>query len=269
MYRRSLAASWVRQPGELPPDQCIEDIFAGGDGWSPSPSSGSDPSSKTAPQRHPSQTSDHSTSSDNGPSRSRSLERRRVVPFDGGGDLSDDGMAGDTLRPSDYRRMNKNQQQQSHPGPAHGLMHAFTPHLASHRHRDSRHNSNASDRSVSTVTGRNPPFLPTSSPYLPTSSPHLDNTGGFFTSSYTSYSRPNSRSGSRHQRDDSAASSREELGGARSRRGSLTSLAPTMGSGSSGRKDNKIGGEYRKARELEEFEVRDDMVAWRLPGAVR
>ena len=29
MYRISLAASWVRQPGELPPDQCIEDIFAG------------------------------------------------------------------------------------------------------------------------------------------------------------------------------------------------------------------------------------------------
>lgn len=33
MYRRALAASWLAQPGELPPDQCIEDIFAGGDGW--------------------------------------------------------------------------------------------------------------------------------------------------------------------------------------------------------------------------------------------
>jgi hypothetical protein len=33
MYRRSLAASWVAQPDELPADQCIEDIFAGGDGW--------------------------------------------------------------------------------------------------------------------------------------------------------------------------------------------------------------------------------------------
>lgn len=33
MYRRSLAASWAATIGELPADQCIEDIFAGGDGW--------------------------------------------------------------------------------------------------------------------------------------------------------------------------------------------------------------------------------------------
>ncbi|KAL9124472.1 MAG: hypothetical protein Q9217_006199 [Psora testacea] len=33
LYRRSLAASWAAQAGELPADRCIEDIFAGGDGW--------------------------------------------------------------------------------------------------------------------------------------------------------------------------------------------------------------------------------------------
>lgn len=33
MYRHALAASWASQLGELPPDQCIENIFAGGDGW--------------------------------------------------------------------------------------------------------------------------------------------------------------------------------------------------------------------------------------------
>ena len=33
LYRRTLAASWTAQHGELPADQCIEDIFAGGDGW--------------------------------------------------------------------------------------------------------------------------------------------------------------------------------------------------------------------------------------------
>ncbi|KAL1302049.1 hypothetical protein AAFC00_002494 [Neodothiora populina] len=33
MYRRNLAASWVAQPGELKADDCIEDIFSGGDGW--------------------------------------------------------------------------------------------------------------------------------------------------------------------------------------------------------------------------------------------
>ena len=33
MYRRTLAAFWTAQPGELKADECIEDIFAGGDGW--------------------------------------------------------------------------------------------------------------------------------------------------------------------------------------------------------------------------------------------
>ena len=33
LYRRNLAASWAAQSGELPADKCIEDIFAGGDGW--------------------------------------------------------------------------------------------------------------------------------------------------------------------------------------------------------------------------------------------
>jgi hypothetical protein len=33
MYRRTLAAYWAAQPGELKADDCIEDIFAGGDGW--------------------------------------------------------------------------------------------------------------------------------------------------------------------------------------------------------------------------------------------
>jgi hypothetical protein len=32
MYRRALAAYWGAQEGELPADQCIEDIFSGGDG---------------------------------------------------------------------------------------------------------------------------------------------------------------------------------------------------------------------------------------------
>lgn len=32
IYRRNLAASWACERGELPPDQLIEDLFAGGDG---------------------------------------------------------------------------------------------------------------------------------------------------------------------------------------------------------------------------------------------
>ncbi|PNY27775.1 Uncharacterized protein TCAP_02297, partial [Tolypocladium capitatum] len=33
LYRRTLAASWDRQPTEPPADECIEDIFSGGNGW--------------------------------------------------------------------------------------------------------------------------------------------------------------------------------------------------------------------------------------------
>lgn len=33
MYRRTLTAFWASQPGELKADECVEDIFAGGDGW--------------------------------------------------------------------------------------------------------------------------------------------------------------------------------------------------------------------------------------------
>ncbi|KAK7207680.1 N-terminal C2 in EEIG1 and EHBP1 proteins-domain-containing protein [Myxozyma melibiosi] len=33
LYRKTLMASWQRQEGELPAEEAIEDIFAGGDGW--------------------------------------------------------------------------------------------------------------------------------------------------------------------------------------------------------------------------------------------
>lgn len=37
MYRRTLAATWACRTGELPPDQLVEDLFAGGDGGSMKP----------------------------------------------------------------------------------------------------------------------------------------------------------------------------------------------------------------------------------------
>jgi len=33
VYRRTLAAYWASQPGELRADEAVEDIFSGGDGW--------------------------------------------------------------------------------------------------------------------------------------------------------------------------------------------------------------------------------------------
>jgi len=35
LYRRNLAAHFNAQPGELRADECIENIFSGGDGWGP------------------------------------------------------------------------------------------------------------------------------------------------------------------------------------------------------------------------------------------
>jgi len=43
MYRRTLAASWQLQAGELNADECIEDIFAGGDGWTSGSNGGQKP----------------------------------------------------------------------------------------------------------------------------------------------------------------------------------------------------------------------------------
>ncbi|KAK9470657.1 N-terminal C2 in EEIG1 and EHBP1 proteins-domain-containing protein [Dipodascopsis tothii] len=37
LYRTTLTATWQRQVGELPAAACIEDIFAGGDGWAKDP----------------------------------------------------------------------------------------------------------------------------------------------------------------------------------------------------------------------------------------
>lgn len=40
LYRRTLAAHWFSQPCEAPADECVEDIFSGGNGWG-SPQNGS------------------------------------------------------------------------------------------------------------------------------------------------------------------------------------------------------------------------------------
>ena len=64
MYRRTLAASWAAQAGELPADKCIEDIFAGGDGW------GSHTDNTNTPHLRPSDDSTEDRESD--------VERRTV-----------------------------------------------------------------------------------------------------------------------------------------------------------------------------------------------
>ncbi|WYZ39269.1 hypothetical protein EsH8_III_001183 [Colletotrichum jinshuiense] len=222
MYRRALAASWSCQPGELPADQCIEDIFSGGDGWRTS-------------------------------RMGRTGKKTATFDLDNGGSLSsDEGGMGGTLRPSDFRKLERKQQQQQQAQqqqqdpPQQDHLHLHRLHNG-HRHH-SRNNSGSSDRSMRSmttiVTGRGDTASSTA--------------GASNVARRGSHSRP-------RDRDDDHRGGNvngRNFGRSRSRSGSMVSLAPTMGSSDRGHEAS------RRNRELEEFDVRDDLVAWRLPGAV-
>ncbi|KAG6038774.1 hypothetical protein E4U41_003706 [Claviceps citrina] len=82
--------------------------------------------------------------------------------------------------------------------------------------------------------------------------------------SASTVTRGHRRGGPSH-RDDSRDSRDDDRGSSRS--GSLGSLAPTLGSSSDGG-GLSAGSGMRRAKEMSEFEVRDDLVAWKLPGGV-
>ncbi|KAI0130181.1 N-terminal C2 in EEIG1 and EHBP1 proteins-domain-containing protein [Xylariales sp. AK1849] len=210
MYRRSLAASWSCQPGELAADECIEDIFSGGDGW------------KDLHKSH---------------HRSHQHHRGRDASTGSSNTSGSDDAAGGTLRPSDMRKISQH------------LQHA-------------RNRSGGSKESLLTVTGRQ----------NGSSTEHSDpfSSNGTSSSRYPShqnYHKPPSH----HDRKQSTLSLFE----GRSRSESLASLAPTLGSldsdrarGSSGAREGGYGG-FRGPggnREVDESEVRDDLVSWALPG---
>ena len=68
MYRRTLAAYWAAQPGELKADECIEDIFAGGDGWG-----GKDHASPHTPRQDNLAVGDYSDGEDHSEAESRTF----------------------------------------------------------------------------------------------------------------------------------------------------------------------------------------------------
>ncbi|KAH0596850.1 hypothetical protein MHUMG1_05158 [Metarhizium humberi] len=113
----------------------------------------------------------------------------------------------------------------------------YANHHNSHDRSHSRHSRNksaSSDRSVSTVTG---------------------GSGGNGTGGH--------RRGGRFVTEDGRDARDDDLGSSRS--GSMGSLAPTLGSSSDGGRGEPV---MRRAREVDEFEVREDLVAWKLPGSV-
>lgn len=215
MYRRALAASWACQPGELPADQCIEDIFSGGDGFGPDGvcgGGGGDVALRAADAAAPRGHHNHHHSSHHSLSRytgrvGLGLRRRG----DSGSNLSGGGGGDDDfLRPSDRRGLGAR-----------------------------RHMRHGSGESVMTVRGR----------------------GGGDQGGHRGVGGAGGGGGGGHRRDLSKDSMRPPSAGLRGRSESLSSLAATIESerGRSG---------FKSAREVDEYDVRDDMVAWTLPGSV-
>ncbi|KAK4124852.1 hypothetical protein N657DRAFT_643611 [Parathielavia appendiculata] len=238
MYRRALAASWASQPGELPADQCIEDIFAGGEGFAVPPSSSKAGHARGQLKHHTTAVASHGkkgaqvgpdddTSPQQHHTRSRNLRRE-----DSGGSVSDDeennnGDMMGTLRPRDLARLRR--------------------HL--HHLRDQ---SVASDRSTATVLGgdrdRDRDLDRESSRGI-----GISGSGSLLREPFPSFHQ--------HRREESKIT--HDGGGLRSRSSSLVSLATTLGTGSE-RNRGREG--LKRAREVDEFEVRDDLVAWTIPG---
>ncbi|KAK4102228.1 hypothetical protein N658DRAFT_554022 [Parathielavia hyrcaniae] len=283
MYRRALAASWASQPAELPADQCIEDIFAGGEGFAAQPLLSS--SKKLHARGHSKQQQHHHTAAaahslgrrgasnqvivepddddasahhhhlhlHHHPTRSRNPPRD-----DSGGSVSDDeensNGGGDmmgTLRPRDLARMRRHHHPQHH-------------HQHHHNHHHLRDQSVASDRSTTTVLGAD------RDRGTAISGNGSGNSGGVPSSSLLREPFPSSSSSSsfphQHRREESKIT--HDGGGLRSRSSSLVSLATTLGTGSSERERGRHGegGGLKRAREVDEFEVRDDLVAWSISG---
>jgi hypothetical protein len=234
MYRRALAASWASQPGELPADQCIEDIFSGGEGFGgpPKPSH-----HNRGHSRHHTMVGRHGNRSDNNVSSRPS--RNNLRHEDSTSVSDDDGDMMGTLRPRDLARIRRQLRDQS---------------IANDRSNSTALNGGGGgggggggerdfDRESSRGIGIGisvhgpPPPLREPFPSFPLTS--------------------------HHRREESKIT--HDGGGLRSRSTSLVSLATATTLGSE-RDRGREGGGFKRAREVDEFEVRDDLVAWTISG---
>ncbi|KAK1833099.1 N-terminal C2 in EEIG1 and EHBP1 proteins-domain-containing protein [Podospora conica] len=199
MYRRALAASWASPPGELPADQCIEDIFAGGDGFHHS----RPPSSSSRPLPREDSASTTSADSDD--------------PARAGG--------GTTLRPRDLARLRLRLRGDSNTtirGEGGGGSHRDLTQLL-HFH----HSHHQRDRERE---------------------------------------RASKESAERDAQQQAAAAAAASTSPLRSRSESVASLAPTLASGDSSERGRRGDNGFKRTREVDEFEVREDLVAWAVPA---
>ena len=204
-------------------DECIENIFSGGDGWR---------RVKGTPktQRHGSLPD----GDDDGGQESANAS------------ADEGGRHGGTLRPSDMHRFFQ------HGSSSHRHLLGRSPSSSRPRWHHRRNISAASDKSGVTVTGRDEAAGHGQVAPVPAGGGGGGGSAG--------------RRG--HGKEDElvAHGSGTSSSGSRSRSQSVASLAPTLGSGSDRDTRGRENG-FRRAKEVDEFEMRDDMVAWRLPGA--
>lgn len=214
MYRRALAASWASPPGELPADQCIEDIFAGGDGFRAAPA----PPVPTTSRQHQHQ----SSSSSSRPNRDDSASTTSADDDDPTRPGTGTGMGGSTLRPRDLARLRlrlRGDSSGSNATVREGSHRDLTQLLHfhhSHHHRDRGSKDGAVEREKE------------------------------------------------EQQQHAVAAATTATSPLRSRSESMASLAPTLASGDSSERGRRDG--FKRAREVDEFEVREDLVAWAVPA---
>ncbi|KAK4156976.1 N-terminal C2 in EEIG1 and EHBP1 proteins-domain-containing protein [Chaetomidium leptoderma] len=237
MYRRALAASWASPPGELPADQCIEDIFGGGEGFGAPPKSSSH-------------------------GRGHSRHHTAVAGHHGRAGAANNGMDDSSRHP---RRNLRQQQQQDSSSVSDDddnengdMMGTIRPRDLARLRRQLRDHSVASDRSAAAAAtvvggsggnGEQRDLDRESSRGI-----GLAINGGALREPFPSF--PPSF---HHRREESKIT--HDGGGLRSRSSSLISLATTLGS----ERDRGREG-FKRAREVEEFEVRDDLIAWTVPA---
>ncbi|KAJ8066761.1 hypothetical protein OCU04_004149 [Sclerotinia nivalis] len=207
MYRRALAASWTASPAEMLADECVEDIFAGGDGWKHDPSD--------------SQTPDYNFNRDT----------PRIVQDE----LSASGGSGEDLRrhrrsPSDASQTSNVTATSSSGKGGNMNMGASGTGNGGRGHRYKRSN----DTTRSGISSRS----------------------GVYSSGERSVSGQSNLSSLSH----SHMGDREE---------EISLMAGERGR--TGRGPGHIPGNsytYAKPREVDEFDMREDLVAWKLPGEV-
>ncbi|KAK3336880.1 N-terminal C2 in EEIG1 and EHBP1 proteins-domain-containing protein [Cercophora scortea] len=222
-YRRVLAASWASQPGELPADQCIEDIFAGGDGFRADPYPPQPHHSPPTSAPATATTMGLSATTNRTPSTGSLTNHMSAPPREDSGSTSGDDYGGDTmgtLRPRDMAKLRL--------------------HMRAH--------SGLSDQSSGTIVG--------------VSGGERDRESGGRgigvrrNPSHRDLLRRMEGGGGKDDADGSGLRNRSDSVG------SLASLATTLGSD---RLRDHSG--FKRAREVDEFDVRDDLVAWAVAEA--